>query len=63
MLHKRVFNLLWGDNQGSGLLLARGLEKRELVALVNTLEKIEYSLGPLKCGSGVKEYVIFTGWY
>ena len=49
MCDKRVFNLLRGVNQGSGLLLARGLEKREpvqcsAVALVNTLEKIECSL-------------------
>ena len=43
-LYKRAFNLLWGVNQGSGLLLARGLEKGQPVALVNTLEKIEYSL-------------------
>ena len=41
---KRPFNLLVGVNQGSGLLLARGLEKREPVALVNTTEKIECSL-------------------
>ena len=41
--HKRAFNLLCGVNQGCGLLLARGLEKREPVALVNTLEKIECS--------------------
>ena len=37
---KRAFNLLGGVNQGSGLLLARGLEKRE----VNILEKIECPL-------------------
>ena len=41
---KRAFNLLWGVNQGCGLLLARGLEKRRPVSLVNTLEKIECSL-------------------
>ena len=33
---KRAFNLLWGVNQGCGLLLARGLEKGQPVALVNT---------------------------
>ena len=43
-LGKRVFSLLWGVNQGCGLLSARGLEKREPVASVNTLEKIECSL-------------------
>ena len=41
---KRVFNLLGGVNQGRGLLVARQLEKREPVALVNTTEKIECSL-------------------
>ena len=39
-----AFNLLGGVNQGYGLLLARGLEKRQPVALVNTPEKIECSL-------------------
>ena len=43
-LHKRAFDLLGGVNQGQGLLLARGLEKKLPVALVNTLEKIECSL-------------------
>ena len=39
--YKREFNLLGGVNQGSGVLLARGLEKGQPVPLVNTLEKIE----------------------
>ena len=42
LIHKRAFNLLGGVNQGRGLLLARGLEKRQPGALVNTTEKIEY---------------------
>ena len=42
--HKRAFNLLGGVNQGCDLLLARGLEKRQPVALVNTPKKIECSL-------------------
>ena len=41
---KRAFNLLWAVNQGCGLLFAKGLEKGQPVALVNTPEKIEYSL-------------------
>ena len=41
---KRTFNLLRGVNQGCGLLLARGLEKRQPVALVNAPENIEFSL-------------------
>ena len=39
-LGKRVFSLLWGVNQGCGLLLARGLEKREPGALVNTQRRL-----------------------
>ena len=38
---KRAFNLLGGVNQGCEFLLARGLEKRQPVALVNTPKKIE----------------------
>ena len=41
---KRALNLLGCVNKGCGLLLARGLEKRQPVALVNTPEKIECSL-------------------
>ena len=44
LAHKRALNLLGGVNQGSGLLLARGLEKGQSLPLVNTLEKIECSL-------------------
>ena len=37
---KRVFNLLWGVNQGCGLLLARDLEKRESVAWLTPLRRL-----------------------
>ena len=51
----RAFNLLGGVNQGSGLLLARGLEKGQPLPLVNTLEKIECSL--------TESNNWWSGWY
>ena len=37
---KRAFNLLWGVNQGCGLLLARDLEKRESVSWLTPLRRL-----------------------
>ena len=42
--YKRVFNLLWGVNQGCGLLLAGGMRERQPEALLSNPEKIECSL-------------------